>query len=217
MVETSPGISVLWVPAISKESVDLAYREIGNLLRIPGIAEENVDARSHVNTTLNAATRGNWLMIVDNADDPEVFLRSTKAESLPTRWADHLPSSDRGTILFTTRSRKVASDLAAANTLELKDMGEDDAEKLLAQRLTKQLTILDKSAIGELLELLTHLPLAIVQAAAFMNKNVSQVPLMKWLLWPVVDEVNRPREPSCTYKRVVSICLESVADHILES
>jgi hypothetical protein len=182
MIEGSPECSVFWVPAISKESVELAYREIGNLLCIPGIAEENVDARSLVNTTLNAATRGNWLMIVDNADDPDVLLRSTKAESRPTRWADHLPSGDRGTILFTSRSRKVASDLAAANTLELKDMNEDDAEQLLAQRLTKQLTVCDKSTIGELLELLAHLPLAIVQAAAFMNKNVSQALHAKWLL-----------------------------------
>lgn len=169
----SPGRFIFWVPAISQESVELAYKEIGTHLRIPGITEENIDVISLVNKALSAGTRGDWLMIVDNADDPEVFLRTTNAELISTRWADQLPYGDRGAILFTTRSRKIASDLTAANTLELKDMNADDCEQLLARQLTKQLTVRDESAVGELLELLTHLPLAIVQAAAFINKNVS--------------------------------------------
>ena len=36
---------VLWVPAISRETFEIAYREIGILLRIPGITDDNADVK----------------------------------------------------------------------------------------------------------------------------------------------------------------------------
>lgn len=172
-LERSPEHSVFWVPAINKESIELAYREIGNLLRIPGVTEEKVNVRTLVNKALSAETRHNWLMIIDNADDDEVLFQSSDLNPLQPQIIDHLPYSAKGAILFTTRNRKLASKLAAANTLELMDMSENDAEQLLVQRLAKKITESDKPSMKKLLELLTNLPLAIVQAAAFMNKNVS--------------------------------------------
>lgn len=174
VMEKSPGHLVFWVSALSQERLELAFKEIAVRLRIP--MEEDIDVKSLVCKTLSGSKIGHWLMVVDNADDSEVLLRNISTASASTRWADHLPHGDRGAVLFTSRSRKVAGDLSPGRTLELKDMGNADAEKLLAQHLTDKSALCDKPAIGTLFDLLTYLPLAIVQATAFINQNVSQSP-----------------------------------------
>jgi hypothetical protein len=64
---------VFWVLAISRESFELAYREIANLLCLPGIIKNNKDINKLVKDALSAESFYNWLMIVDNADDPAVL------------------------------------------------------------------------------------------------------------------------------------------------
>jgi tetratricopeptide (TPR) repeat protein len=167
---------VFWVPAISQESFELAYREIGIRLRIPGIADDNADVKKLVQETLSSESVDDWLMIVDNADDREVLLSTTNSGSKPTRISDYLPRNDRGAILFTTRSRKVAGVLTPGSVLKLNGMSKGEARQLLTQRITEQTLCGGEMAVDELLELLTCLPLAIVQAAAFMSTNDVSLP-----------------------------------------
>jgi tetratricopeptide (TPR) repeat protein len=162
---------VFWVPAISLESFELAYWEIGVRLRIPGINDDNANVRKLVKDALSLGSSGDWLMIVDNADDAGVLFGTIDNNPMSTRLNDCLPHSNRGTILFTTRSRKVAGDLTPSSVLELNDMSKAEARQLLARRLMKQGLLDNETAVNELLERLTYLPLAIVQAAAFINNN----------------------------------------------
>ena len=170
MAKHSPFLA-LWVPAISRETFEIAYREIGILLRIPGITDDNADVKQLVKNSLSSGDFRNWLMIVDNADDPSVLLGSTNDDSRAGQLYDYLPHSDWGSILFTTRGRKTAERLTQSSILELKDMTKAEAEQLLAQRIIKGTLLDDQSATNELLKLLTYLPLAIVQATAFINSN----------------------------------------------
>jgi tetratricopeptide (TPR) repeat protein len=162
---------VFWVPAISQESFELAYREIGVRLSVPGITEDNADIKKLVKNALSSGSFGDWLIIVDNADDPGVLLETTDNDAMSARLSDCLPHSSNGTILFTSRSRKVAGDLTPSSVLELNDLSKAEARQLLARRLTKQTLLDDETAVDELLAILTYLPLAIVQAAAFINNN----------------------------------------------
>ena len=162
---------VFWVPAISQESFETAYREIGARLRIPGIADDSADVKKLVQTTLDSENMADWLMIVDNADDHDVLLGVTDSGSKLVRLRDYLPRSSRGSILFTTRSRKLAEALTPSSALEVTDMGQADVEQLLMRRISKKILLDDEPAVNELLILFTNLPLAIVQAAAFMNNN----------------------------------------------
>ncbi|KAJ4376901.1 hypothetical protein N0V86_006338 [Didymella sp. IMI 355093] len=162
---------VFWVPVISQESFELAYQEIGVRLRIPGIADDNANVKKLVQQALSLEDADDWLMIVDNADDHEVLLNNTDSGSERTPLSDYLPRSDRGAILFTTRSRKVAASLTPGSVLRLDDMSKGEARQLLTQRTTEQALYGDETAVDKLLESLTCLPLAIVQAAAFMESN----------------------------------------------
>ncbi|KAF2633271.1 kinesin light chain 1 [Macroventuria anomochaeta] len=162
---------VFWVPAISQESFELAFREIGVRLRIPGITDDNADIKKLVRDTLSSEGVDDWLMIVDDADNHEVLLGTMTSDSKAARLRDYLPRSDKGAILFTTRSRKVARTLTPSSVLGLDDMSKAEARQLLERCITKQALLDDKTAVDELLEILTCLPLAIVQAAAFINNN----------------------------------------------
>ncbi len=162
---------VFWVPALSQESFELAYREIGIRLCIPGVTDDNADVKILVKEALSSAKLGEWLMIVDNADNTEVLLRTTTINSTLARLSDYLPYSTNGAILFTTRSRKAAGELVPSKVLELKDLGKVESKKLLTRRIREQALLNDDANINTLLEMLTYLPLAIVQAAAFINNN----------------------------------------------
>ncbi|KAF2666026.1 TPR-like protein [Microthyrium microscopicum] len=160
---------VFWVPAISRETFELAYRDIGVCLQIPGITDDNADVLQLVKRKLESGGSGNWLMIVDNADDAETLLRESGSDS--RRLNDYLPRSDRGTIVFTTRSRKAAVSLAQNNIIKLGDMDQTEGRQLMAQRLSDNSLLEDEAAVDDLLKILEYLPLAVVQATAFINSN----------------------------------------------
>jgi tetratricopeptide (TPR) repeat protein len=166
---------VFWVPAISRESFELAYREIATSLHIPGISDSNANINKLVKDTLSADSSGSWLMIVDNADDPEVMQGVVSGDLRSARLSDFLPRGRKGAILFTTRSRKTARTLTPDHVLELKDMSQAEARQLLVQRVTEEALLDDPLAIEQLLSILACLPLAIVQAAAFINSNETSV------------------------------------------
>jgi tetratricopeptide (TPR) repeat protein len=165
------GRLVFWVPAINRESFELAYREIGIRLRIPGITDDNTDIKQLVKDALDSNVSYEWLMIIDNADDPQVLVSRISTDTSVARLIDYLPNSDRGKIVFTTRSKKAAGDLTQSSKLELKDIGKAGARQLLSRRVTNYTLLCDTKAIDELLWLLAYLPLAIVQAAAFIDNN----------------------------------------------
>ncbi|KAF5847402.1 hypothetical protein GGP41_000158 [Bipolaris sorokiniana] len=162
---------VFWVPAISQESFELAYRDIGTQLRIPGIDDANADVKQLVRDALNSGNLGHWLMIVDNADDSEVLLGVSNKTTKLVRLIDYIPLSIGGSVFFTTRSRKAATDLTSNNVLELNDMDKFKARQLFVHRINNRALLSDETAVDALLEILTGLPLAIVQAATFINQN----------------------------------------------
>ena len=140
-------------------------------LRIPGITDDNADIKHLVKAALSSDNVHDWLMIVDNADDPGVLIGGAGGDLGSARLHDYLPYSNKGKIVFTTRSRKAAGDLTQGSVLELNDMSQAEARQLLTLRISKPALLDDGRAVNKLLESLTYLPLAIVQAAAFINNN----------------------------------------------
>jgi hypothetical protein len=131
---------VFWVPAINRESFELAYREIGIRLRIPGITDDNANVRELVKSALSSETLGDWLMVVDNVDD-----------RMSVGWSSYLPHSNRGTILFITRSMSIVTDLTPSSVIHLHNMRQAEARQLLARHITKQALLKGKVAVDELL------------------------------------------------------------------
>lgn len=83
--------------------------------------------------------------------------------------ADFLPESERGHILFTTRSRQIAVKLASSDVIMIPEPDTETAVEILRNSLMKKDLLNDHEAAIALLKELTCLPLAIIQAAAFIN------------------------------------------------
>ncbi|KAL7755423.1 hypothetical protein ACKLNR_014521 [Fusarium oxysporum f. sp. zingiberi] len=166
--------SVFWVPALSRASFEQACMEIIDACGIPAADSDN--AIESVREYLSSRRAGKWLLVVDNADDANIVMGLVGAES---GIYQSLPKSDEGRILFTTRYRKVAVSVAGRNVLEVPAMSREDARSYFKQALIQEMSPSDKQVIDHLLALLTHLPLAITQAAAYLNEN--QISLTEYL------------------------------------
>ncbi|KAK8031851.1 kinesin light [Apiospora arundinis] len=71
--ELHPECSVFWVPVVNTATFENAYQEIGQALGIQGIDDDKANTKALVKTALSKESAGSWLMIIDNADDPDLF------------------------------------------------------------------------------------------------------------------------------------------------
>ena len=124
---------------------------------------------SLVKTKLSRNDCTPWLMIIDNADDARVLLDRNMTRS-GKRLLDYLPRSEKGAFLFTTRSRKAAVDVAST-AFEIPQLTEAEGVEFIKKRLSEPDLLGGDAMAAKLLAMLTYLPLAIVQAVAFINKN----------------------------------------------
>jgi hypothetical protein len=162
--------AVFWIPVTSVESMLEAYLEMGRQLQIPDLEKTNV--QDLVQRRLSQESSGRWLLVFDNADDIRIWTEKADSTTGSGRRIDYLPKSKRGSILFTTRSRKAATKLAGKNVVSVREMDESMAKDLLKESLIDQ-DVFDDDAAAHVLQRLTHLPLAIVQAAAYINENTT--------------------------------------------
>jgi tetratricopeptide (TPR) repeat protein len=169
--ERQPDCSVFWIPATSVERMLEAYLEIGRQLRLPNIEQERAVIQKRVQRYLSQESSGKWLLVFDNADDIDMW--TDKADNITgsARRIDYLPKSKHGSILFTTRSREAAIKLAGKNVVSVSEMDNAMAKHLLKNSLISQNLLTDDQATTDLLQKLTYLPLAVVQAAAYINEN----------------------------------------------
>ncbi|KAK4031660.1 kinesin light chain [Parachaetomium inaequale] len=162
-----PECHVFWVPAVDVTTFENAYRELGRQLKIAGIDDDKADVKLLVKTALSQSA-DNWLLIVDNADDVELMFGTAGATPL----CDYLPSSYRGSILFTTRNHEavVRLDIPQRNLVNLAEMSRLEAVDLLRRNVAAH-QLSDTQSTATLLDFLTDLPLAIKQASAYMAKT----------------------------------------------
>ncbi len=166
MRDRDPKMSVLWIPCQSYESVEQAYMEIAQLT---GLALRHAAAvKEQAKAYLSHERSGKWLLIFDNADDMEMWTKGT--ETGPAL-KSLLPQKETGHILFTTRNQRLAVKLASSNVVQIADMDEDTAMQMLHQLLIRNELLKDKERTATLLKELCFLPLAISQAAAYINEN----------------------------------------------
>jgi hypothetical protein len=106
-------------------------------------------------------------MVVDNVDDASVFFgdRTRNGKTLQ----QCIPHSAKGTLLYTTRNRDVAVDLALpTEPIIVSTLTDIEGMQLLRGRLKSRY---EEHCATELLKELDYIPLAVTQAAAFMMKR----------------------------------------------
>ena len=217
-------MDVLWVHGSSRAKFEAAYVKIARFLDIPGREERDVDVLELLQDHLSHNHRRQWLMVVDNADDSNLWLHSSEASKTSSKaLIDYLPRHSHGKILFTTRDTQLGTRLVEGKyePIHLERLGPNEAEKLLRAKLldNKNLNSDDANALSEALE---HLPLTITQAAAYLNqvemsaseylavfrKGLSDIPE---LLEQSVDDPSRDRETSNSVFQTWRLSFERIA------
>ncbi|OBS15388.1 hypothetical protein FPOA_13777 [Fusarium poae] len=176
-----PGTSVFWVHGRSKATFEESYRALADVLALPRRHEPEVNVLALVRDWLQRDDINPWLMVVDNADDIKLFfLDKGHGDALQDRVASYLPKSTKGKILVTSRSLDAAEKLVGSSqaTLRIPTMGEEQALELLQRRLENKT---DEAAAKDLVRTLDCIPLAVNQAAAYINRRSPRVTTKSYL------------------------------------
>ncbi|KAI2885598.1 hypothetical protein CBS13152_7503 [Aspergillus niger] len=161
-----PNCSICWITCTSCESVEQAYINIASKLKMIDIKPAEV--KEKVKAYLSQESAGKWFVIFDNADDMGIWSINDTTDTVLT---DFLPESEQGHILFTTRSRKVAVKLASSHVITVTEPNIESSVEILKNSLVEKTLLNDCVTALKLLEQLVFLPLAIIQAAAYINEN----------------------------------------------
>lgn len=180
---------MFWVQARDALTLERDYNAIAKWLKIPGLDSAESDVRQLVPTYLDHHFGGEWLMILDNADDTKLWSRLSPNTVGPDHLVDYLPKGLKGSILVTTRNRQIALTLAGRHVVELPEMEFDQAELILRNQLINPRIMSDAASTRKLLEMLTCLPLALVQCASYINTNNVSIKTYLQLLNEPEDEV----------------------------
>ena len=80
-VKNNPQSHVFWVYAASAARFDQAYKDIARKMKLPRVDDPDVDVCELVSDWLNEDDSGQWLMILDNADNPDLFFWPVDSEA----------------------------------------------------------------------------------------------------------------------------------------
>jgi hypothetical protein len=202
--DSRPEYSIFWLPALSLESFEQACAEIARTLRIPPAAGDKEDVKELVRQYLSMKRAGKWLLIVDNADDIEMVFGAGRSKGV----VDYLPEREDSLIVFTTRHQEVAVSLTGSDVIELEKMDGKEAADFLEKSLIRKNLLRQDAITTKLLDELDYLPLAIAQAAAYINTNKTSISGYLRLLGSteqdVVSIMSREFRDSTRYKNSAS-------------
>ncbi|KAI5815406.1 hypothetical protein BZA77DRAFT_248604 [Pyronema omphalodes] len=164
--------SVFWIYCESPTRFDEDYRKLAKLVNIPGYKEldSSQDTRTMVKNWLESKDSGDWILVLDNADNrTDFFPGSTGAES--DGLAKYIPKCAKGTIVITTRDYEVAQQLAITKGVLTKAaMSPPDARSLYLHHYYGGVPY-NEADCDKLLDELQYLPLAITQVASYLQIN----------------------------------------------
>ncbi|KAK3613079.1 hypothetical protein LTR22_028314, partial [Elasticomyces elasticus] len=121
--------------------------------------------------------KGRWLIVLDNADEAG-FLIERDSRTGRVLFGS-LPACEHGSVLITTRSETAALRLVNwSEMIAVRPMDEDHALVLLEKKLGRQADRTDLVALASGLE---YMPLAIAQAAAYIQKATPRCSVLQYL------------------------------------
>ncbi|KAL8340937.1 hypothetical protein RB601_006849 [Gaeumannomyces tritici] len=170
-----PDVGIFWVHGGTAERFRKSYLDIARQCKIPGhngpdgLEDPHGNALSLVKDWLASEEAGRWLMVVDNADDAQMFFRESGGGV-----GMYIPVCPNGSVLITTRNKEAGSMLLGGKrSIEVEAMEAQNSLELLKLKLDDG--SLDPADLSTLSFRLDGLPLALVQAAAYMNAQTSSV------------------------------------------
>lgn len=187
--DLDPSIWVFWVHAGTSARFKQSFLEIARMLQLPEIEHPDRDALQVVTNWLRDETNGRWLLVLDNCDDLEVLHLDktdnprtfTENISNGSSLMGYIPQTSHGTILATSRNKKVAYSLTNDEDclIYITPMSDNEAIELFRGKLPNDQS--PNSTVRELAKELGFFPLPIKQAAAYISVRSPRMTISKYL------------------------------------
>jgi len=182
----------MWIHASNATRFEQGYREFANRVSLPGRDDPQADILQLVCQWLSDKRNGQWLMIIDNADEDDVFFASdAMAKNKPLE--GFLPQTPNGTILITSRNMATAVNLVGTHgtIVRVEPMNEEEALALLRTRVP--FDDADNESAKALVQTLEYVPLAIIHAAAYIKTRAPITTISSYLKLFSESEANQVR------------------------
>jgi hypothetical protein len=171
---------VLWVYASNAARYEQSLRDIADSVKIAGRQDPQANIFKLVHDWLRDC-KHRWLLVLDNVDEARFLLdcldANPKAASRPLR--EYLPYCEHGSILITTRNKEAALKLVEQrDVIAVEPIDKVSAVVLFEKKLG---TLGDSREVAELAAALECMPLAIVQAAAYILQRAPRSLVAKYL------------------------------------
>ncbi|KAI1619195.1 hypothetical protein EDD37DRAFT_660448 [Exophiala viscosa] len=190
---------VFWVHASSAVRFEESYRQIAAYLQLPGWSEPKMDVLRLVHAFLSDETHGQWRMVVDNADTAEVMFESSH-DGMDTNITT--PPTELSLSEYLPRSAKGSILITSRSRDVLEGM--------------------------DLVRKLDYMPLAITQAAAYINQRAPRIDLSWYIEMLQKDNSERsrllqkhisdPRRDRKASNSIIITCMfdrEAIPDYLL--
>ncbi|KAJ7872434.1 hypothetical protein B0H13DRAFT_2553410 [Mycena leptocephala] len=138
-----------FINASSLQTLDTALKNIAIAHKIGTSSEDGL--------LWLISQREEWMLLFDNADDPSIDL------------FNFFPKCTHGNIIITSRNPQLAVHGPRSHS-KVGDMNETDAIDLLLLSAVKEKTIESTQSASEIVKELSCLPLAVIQAGAYISK-----------------------------------------------
>ena len=179
---------MLWVHTSTAARFEESIRKLADDVRIPGRGDVKANIFQLVYEWLRDERRGRWLLVLDNVDDASFLFeppdthgdeRGGRMDSMQRVRMDYLPICAHGSTIVTTRSREMASRLVdSSDTIVVQPMDGEHALALLEKKIGRQN---DTTTAMKLTAALENMPLAIAQAAAYINSRAPRCSIEQYL------------------------------------
>ena len=159
--------NIFWVQGSEVLKFSDDFRAIAQRVQIPlASAEADEAGLLKVKQWFEDPHNGNWILVIDNADNEADFF----ADNSPI--AKFIPQRINGTLIITTRSRQVALQ-QRCKMIEVGKMGEREAFELFLRHHCGWTSLKDgeKEHVPAILDLVDHLPLAVIGSATYMAET----------------------------------------------
>ncbi|KAI5820705.1 P-loop containing nucleoside triphosphate hydrolase protein [Pyronema omphalodes] len=165
---------VFWIHAGSITRFEADCQKLASLAKIPAHEDNGANSELLVKRWQESLESGDWILILDNADDILDFYPTVSKSTTHDGSAKFTARGSKGTIIVTTKDREVARNFANQNAIIEPELSPEQAMELF-YHLCPDTADSDDSvndiskALQRLLKELQHLPLAIVQVAAYLD------------------------------------------------
>jgi len=167
-----------------------SYRAIAAELRLPGFDDPKANPLDLVYRWLLSESSGQWLLILDNADDVS-FARYDHGNAEAPRYefniAQYLPQRIGGAVLITSRDNRAAFALTgqADRNVPVHPLNVTEAIALIDRKIPTLLG--NENEREKLVSALELIPLALTQAAAYITRR-QRMTIAKYLDFLDVEE-----------------------------